>query len=161
MRPARGFSLTELLIAIAVLGILTAIALPSYRSYVERTHRTVAKTALSEIASRQESYATDHKGYASARSALGYNLRGSAYLNSQGAISSSTGDALYTLSLAALPSSGGLGDCAALNGSPSARAYVIRAVPYSNRVDQTCGTLCIGSNGDRGASGGADNCWQR
>lgn len=160
MHRPRGFSLTELLIAIAILGILTAIALPSYRGYVERTHRTVAKTALSEIASRQESYATDHKSYASSLAALGYNLSGSAYLNSQGAVSSSTSDALYTLSLTALPS-GGLGTCSALSGSPSSRAYVIRAVPYASRIDQTCGTLCVGSNGDRGASGGADSCWQR
>lgn len=161
MRRSRGFSLTELLIAFAVLGILTAIALPSYRGYVERTNRTVAKTALSEIASRQESYATDHKGYASSLAALGYNSSGSTYLNSQGSISASSSGALYTLSLTALPSSGGLGTCAALSGTPSTRAYAIRAVPYASRIDQTCGTLCVGSNGDRGATGGADSCWQR
>jgi type IV pilus assembly protein PilE len=45
-RGARGFSLLELMITVAIIGVLSAIALPSYRSYVLRGNRTDAIKAL-------------------------------------------------------------------------------------------------------------------
>jgi type IV pilus assembly protein PilE len=49
-----GFSLIELMIAVAIIGILAMIALPSYESYVQRTRRADAKTELSSLAQRLE-----------------------------------------------------------------------------------------------------------
>ncbi|EGZ46521.1 PilX family type IV pilin [Neisseria wadsworthii] len=46
---ARGFTLIEMLIAVAILAILAAIAMPSYMRYVERGHVTNAKAALIQI----------------------------------------------------------------------------------------------------------------
>ena len=43
---ARGFTLIELMITVAVVGILSAIALPSYREYIARGHRTEVQTIL-------------------------------------------------------------------------------------------------------------------
>jgi type IV pilus assembly protein PilE len=46
----RGFSLIELLVAIAIIGILASIAIPAYTSYVQRANRSDAKTQLLEAA---------------------------------------------------------------------------------------------------------------
>ncbi len=59
-----GFSLTELLIAVAVSGILMAIAVPSYRDYVMRANRADATTALLRLASNQERFYLANNTYA-------------------------------------------------------------------------------------------------
>ena len=53
-RRARGFSLTELMITLAIIAILASIALPSYRNYVIRSHRGDATQALTLIKSLPE-----------------------------------------------------------------------------------------------------------
>jgi type IV pilus assembly protein PilE len=50
LRPVRGFSLIELMIAVAVTAILAVIAIPSYSAYVVRSKRAEAKTALLQAA---------------------------------------------------------------------------------------------------------------
>ncbi|MFO8046335.1 MAG: prepilin-type N-terminal cleavage/methylation domain-containing protein, partial [Halomonas sp.] len=53
-RRSAGFTLIELMIAVAVIGILAAIAIPRYQSYVEKARRTDAMSALTTIAGQLE-----------------------------------------------------------------------------------------------------------
>lgn len=59
----RGFTLTELMITVVVIGILAAIAIPSYLGYVQRTRRTDAVTALQSIALYEEKYMAENGQY--------------------------------------------------------------------------------------------------
>lgn len=72
-RRSAGFTLIELMITVAVVALLAAVALPSYRSQVRKSHRTEAKNAVLDLAGREESlYATTH-AYSGTASDLGYS----------------------------------------------------------------------------------------
>lgn len=61
----KGFTLIELLIAVAIVGILAAIALPSYQQHIIRSNRSAAQSQMMEIANRQQQYLLANRTYAS------------------------------------------------------------------------------------------------
>jgi type IV pilus assembly protein PilE len=61
---SRGFTLIELMIVVVIAAVLASIAVPSYRSYVLRTHRVEAKTALLNLAAAQERFYLENNTYA-------------------------------------------------------------------------------------------------
>lgn len=63
-RHRAGFTLIELLVTIAIVALLAAVAVPSYRNYVLRAGRTDALTALNTLAGMQERFRIDHNRYA-------------------------------------------------------------------------------------------------
>ena len=70
---AKGFTLVELLTAMVVVAILMAVAIPSYRAQTQKSRRTEAKTALLDMASREERYNSTNSAYSSTPSDLGYS----------------------------------------------------------------------------------------
>jgi type IV pilus assembly protein PilE len=63
MRKARGFTLIELMITVAIVAILAAIVLPSYRDYITRSRITEAVSNLSTWRVRMEQYYQDNRDY--------------------------------------------------------------------------------------------------
>ena len=62
--PNRGFTLIELMIAVAVVAILAMIAIPAYTSQMVKGRRSSAEAALMDIAQREQQYLLDTRGYA-------------------------------------------------------------------------------------------------
>ena len=64
MKDAKGFTLIELMIVVAVVGILSMVALPQYQQYVIRGNRAAAEAFMMDVANRQKQYLLDARSYA-------------------------------------------------------------------------------------------------
>ena len=67
-----GFTLIELMVVVVITAILASIAVPAYNSSVRKSRRTEAKTALMDLAAREERYFATQNVYSSSPSALAY-----------------------------------------------------------------------------------------
>ena len=135
-RRQLGVTLLELMAVVLVIGVLGMIAVPSYRQYTMRAHRTEAKTALLRIQTNQERFYLANRTYSGDPDQLGFagdiSERGSYALTIAGA--NATG---YTAT--ATPRAGGAVDM---------------------RDDAQCTSFSINAQGVRTATGtGAANCW--
>ena len=118
-----GFTLIELMIAVVIMAVLAAIALPAYQSSVRKVRRSDAMDAAVGVQHAQERYRSNNTAYAAALSTLG--LAATSTNNFYGAVLSAVSAAGYTLSLAAASGTSQAADtgCTALtvvvtNGSP-------------------------------------------
>lgn len=68
---AAGFTLIELMIAVAVVAILVTIAFPSYQEHLRKTRRSAAQSFIVDVAARQQQYLIDARSYAGGAGALG------------------------------------------------------------------------------------------
>jgi type IV pilus assembly protein PilE len=126
--------LIELLIAVAVVAILAAIALPSYRKHVLHANRSAAESVMLDMASAEERYLTDNRAYTTDEATLGWDSSGAVATNYRVAVT-----------LIAGPPPG----------------YSITLTPQGSQADDTeCGTLTLGSDGSRSASGSSTKCWK-
>jgi len=133
MHKRRGFSLIELMVTVAIVGILAAIAIPSYNSYVRRSKRSDAKVALTGLAQQYERCYTRYNAYNNA----GCNV----------ALGVDTPNKAYTV--AADP-----------NDTNNDQSFAIMATPKGDQVkDTACGTFRLNSAGLKRVTGAATNCW--
>jgi len=131
-RKQSGFTLVELMITVAIIGILAAIAYPSYQQYVLRANRADAQAIMLENAQFMERYFTTNGTYAGAD------------LPKQQ--SPESGTAKYTF-----PDPAG-----------DATSFLIQAVPAGGYADSLCGTLTIDQTGAKteAGTGALSDCWK-
>jgi len=70
MKNRKGFTLIELMIVIAIIGILAAIAIPQFSAYRKRSYNSAAQSDLKNATTAQEAYFVDEQTYASAVASL-------------------------------------------------------------------------------------------
>lgn len=74
MKAKKGFSLIELMIVVVIIGVIAAIALPSYQSYVVKSNRAATQAFMVEVANRQKQYQLDARSYALDLATLGMTV---------------------------------------------------------------------------------------
>lgn len=132
-RKQQGFTLIEMMIVVAIIGVLAAIAYPSYQQYVIKTKRTDMMTEMQNIASEIESR----------KLALGSYNAISSSVNTDFAIDyPRQGDALYAVTITPTP----LTDKWTIKATPKANAQMVNdgtlSLNYQNNKcrDSVCGT---------------------
>ncbi len=143
-RLALGFSLIELMVTVSIVGVLAAVGYPSYQEYIIRSNRQVARSALFQVADRQEQFFLDNKRYADGLDELG--MGGDELgLDREGHIGAEGDEVIYTVSF----------------DDADATSWSLIAAPEAMQAerDTDCATLTLLSTGERGSTGGGDNCW--
>ena len=75
-KDKRGFTLVELMIVIAIIGLLAAIAIPQFSAYRNRAYQAAAQTDLKNLAGAQEAYFVDNGTYSNTTSSLSVTAYG-------------------------------------------------------------------------------------
>lgn len=157
MRRLGGFTLVELMIVVVIATILIGIAVPSYMNQLRQSRRIEAKTAILDLAGREERYLSTGAGganYSAAPADLGYTGAGWPI---------TVGSRYYQVTVCSPADSNcvaGLG----MPNPPAAPSFTIVASPVagtSQANDTPCGTFAVDSIGQQYVTGtsGSAYCW--
>jgi len=144
-RKFAGFTLIELMIVVAITAILAAIAVPAYQKQIMQSRRASAKTALLDLASREEKYYATNNNYPASLTSVGYaNVTAGAIQ-----VPNSTNEDYYSVTITL--------------GTPTATGYTATAAPVGNQQKDSCGSYSITDLGVQGStgttSGNGNGCW--
>ena len=153
-RLTKGFTLIELMVTVAIVGILASIALPSYSSYVARARRADARTQLLQAAQFMQRFYAANDSYAANRAGTDVF----AIMPDSLKMSPAGGPAIYQLNTAVAAA----GNYAKVANTAD---YTLTMAPVSGAAAATdaCGMFTITSTGVRGVTGGTksrDECWK-
>jgi type IV pilus assembly protein PilE len=138
----QGFTLIEILIVVAIMGVLLSIAFPAYQNSVLRSGRAEAKGDLLQVASDQERYFSNTNTYID--DALPLNTPTVAGRDR------TTVNDLYSISVAAC------------TGGAITNCFTATATALGTQATDACNTFTLSSIGVRGATGDTvEECWQR
>jgi len=137
-----GFTLIELMVTIVIATMLIVIALPSYTSQMRKSKRTDAKTALLDLAGREERYMATNSSYSTNGTALGY---GAAF-----PITLANND--YTISAPVVVAANNT------TSPPTPASYALTATAINaQNKDTSCATFSLNSQGQQTAT--TTGCW--
>jgi len=161
VKKLRGFSLIELMIVVVIVGILAAVAVPSYMNSVQKTRRADAKEALVSAAAAMERYFFTHNSYTET-------------LSSVGVVSNLSKDGYYVILAVSPDNADGSSKISCTTGGANATIYPcfkLHAIAVSGKSqakDAECKEFIITHTGKKmsRADGAAantynspDNCW--
>lgn len=129
----RGFTLIELMIVVVIAGILAAIGIPSYRSYVVKSNRAAAESFMLSIANKQEQYMLDARSYSQTLGTGGLGLTTPTDVARN-----------YSISIAAT------------NPAGAPATYSITATPKAVQNDTQCGVVALDQTAAKGAGCSTD-----
>ncbi len=146
-RPLRvaGFSLIELMVTIAIAAMLLAIAVPSYLSQVRKSRRTEARTAVLDLATREERYFSVNNGYSLKDFDLGY---GGTATNSSAITNLKVGGGYYTVTVTTPASA---------TGQPGFK--IVATVTGTQAKDAACQSFTVDQTGKQTSSPSTTGCW--
>ena len=150
-----GFTLIELMIAVAIVGILATIAATSYQSQVMRSRRTDARSAILDLAGREEKIFSTINAYSGSPAALGYGTATTFPAPPLGIPVGGSGTDYYNLSVVTPDT---------LYQAGAANTYVVVATPIAGTPqagDTQCTRLMVNQLGQQTSTGTAPaaTCW--
>ena len=149
-RKSSGFTLIELMVTVVIGAILASIAVPMYTAQMRQSRRTEARTALLDMASREERYSSTNSAYSSAPANLGYS----------GAFPVVVGSGYYQISACVNTA---ITSCPGADAGTGA-TFLLTATPVATSPqskDTACGSFTLDSTGVQNVTGpsGATTCW--